>query len=148
MMRTGLRVRLLERRRDDRGITTLQVLIMFPIMVIVMFMAIQMALNYYAQEVAMAAAEEGVQVARVTGNPHDGAVAAIAYLQSHGGAFMPGDTHVNTTCSTPAGGPYTQICIEVTGQPMAVIGALANLTTIDQFASGAVERFIHTGSAP
>ena len=80
MMRTGraLRARLRGLRLDDdRGISTLEVLIMFPILVISMFMAIQVAMDYYAKEVALAAAEHGVQVGRLTGRTADARAATV-----------------------------------------------------------------------
>jgi len=131
------------RWRDDRGITTLQVLIMLPVMVVVMFMAIQEALNYYAQEVAMGAAEQGAEVARITGDPGKGVAAAIEYVQHRGGAFLPGTITIDTTGTTP-----TEIHIRVSGQPVTVIGALASTVTVDQVAKGPVERFTYNGSPP
>ena len=134
-----VRARLGKKWRNDRGIGTLQVLIMFPIVVIVINMAMQLAYDYYAKEVAMAAAEQGVQAARVTGNPADGVAAAKEYLHEHAGALLTNDTNIDTTGSTA-----TQIRITVTGNPPMLMSPLAlKAVQVSQTAIGSVEIWTH-----
>lgn len=144
-MRTsrGLRARLRGLRLDDRGISTLEVLIMFPILVISMFMAIQVAMDYYAKEVAFAAAERGVQVARMTGNPQDGKDAAWEYMHKHAGWLVTNDTGIDTSRSTA-----TTMIVTVKGTPVTVIGPLASIVTVVETSQGSIEQFTTMSSQP
>lgn len=146
MMRTGraLRARLRGLRLDDdRGISTLEVLIMFPILVISMFMAIQVAMDYYAKEVALAAAEHGVQVGRLTGRTADARAATVDYLHEHAGWLVTNDTNISTL-----GSSGTQIRVTVSGTPVKLISVLAGVVKVKQTATGAVEKFTYDPPQP
>src|SRR5260221_9534521 len=57
--------------RRDRGMVTLEILILFPALLgLVMFVA-QVALLYFAKQAALAAAEQGVRVAAADGTVAD-----------------------------------------------------------------------------
>lgn len=83
---TGTRRR--RRLRDERGSTSMQMVLLMPALFAVMFLALQAALYSYATTVAGAAAQEGARAASAYDNrstPGAGQAAAVAALsQSHG----------------------------------------------------------------
>ena len=55
------------RRRSQRGTTTLEAVLVFPVLLLLLMLIIQFALWYHATDVATAAAQDGVRAARVEG---------------------------------------------------------------------------------
>ena len=84
VMGIGRRCRLL----DERGSTSVQMVLLMPALFAVMFLALQAALYSYATTVAGAAAQDGARAASAYDNrstPGAGRAAAVAALtQSHG----------------------------------------------------------------
>jgi Flp pilus assembly protein TadG len=155
MMRTLRRCR--RTARSDSGITTLQVLIMFPVIAVVFGIAMQMALNYYAKQVALAAAQEGVNAVRFSGNPgltaadetqaeQTATAAANAYLAKHEGNMLTSPQLVNPVMTPPIPRVFatSQITVEITGQAISLFPLLS--TSVDQQSWGTVELF-YSGKA-
>jgi len=73
---------------DERGSTSMQMVLLMPALFAVMFLALQAALYSYAMTVAGAAAQDGARAASAYDNrntPSAGRAAAVAALsQSHG----------------------------------------------------------------
>ena len=137
--------------RSDGGITSLQVLIMFPIMAIIFGMAMQMALNYYAKQVALAAAQEGVNAVRFGGlagktdaDLSTEANAAVnAYLAKHGGSMLTGVTVIPKHLPPDDVITYTDhYVVRVRGQALSLLPLLAGsedqtvLASIESFTNG------------
>lgn len=69
------------RSLDDRGDTSLQMAIVFPFIIFLTIAVVQVSLWYYARNVALTAAREGVAAARVyESGPGAGAARAQAVL--------------------------------------------------------------------
>jgi len=85
------RSRLLGAVRDDSGMTTLEVAILFPAMLILVFGIAQTALWYMARTAALSAAQQGVNAGRTYGAaPGDGVSAAQDFLAAQVGDILTG----------------------------------------------------------
>lgn len=72
-------------RRSDRGLVTTELALLFPIVVIVVLLIVQVALWSHANAVAQAAAEHGAEVAAAFGaTADDGRTAATGFLDQAG----------------------------------------------------------------
>lgn len=75
----------MSRLRDERGMTTVQVAILFPAVLIWLMLIVQYGLWWHAKQVANAAAAEAVDAAQVQdGSAADGETAAASYLAQSG----------------------------------------------------------------
>jgi Flp pilus assembly protein TadG len=90
------------RLRDERGMTTIQVAILFPVVLLWLMLIVQYGLWWHAKQVANAAAAEAVAAAQVpTGTEADGDAAAHRFLDQSGN--------------------LTDVTVEVNRQPELVI---------------------------
>ena len=75
------------RGRGERGVATVQLVVLMPALFALMFTAMQAALIYHGRTVAIAAAEQGAQAAAAqSGTSGDGRAAATAFVAAAGGA--------------------------------------------------------------
>lgn len=118
----------------DRGSVTLEVAILFPVVLIILLTITQAALWFHARELALAAAQEGVRAGRVDGaTTATGIAGARTYITEHAARSLY-DTNVSATGSTE-----TDIHIVVTGRPPSLLPGLT--IHIRQQARGPRERF-------
>jgi Flp pilus assembly protein TadG len=66
--------------RPDRGAATLELVVLFPMLLLLIFGVIQGALFFHGRNVALAAAEQGVRAGRADGHSDP---AAVAVAQAH-----------------------------------------------------------------
>lgn len=103
----------------ERGSTSIQMVMLLPLMFTVMFLGLQGALYYYASNVAGLAAHEGASAASAyqkQANLGLGAAAASAALeQSHGSLE---NWHVDVTPTAEA------VTVTITGQSLSVLPGL------------------------
>lgn len=119
--------------RDERGMATLEMAILAPFILLITFSAVQAILYYHARNVAVAAAQVGVEAARtVNGSSADGKAAASGYLSTVGGSLLDGaNVSVNRGANT--------VTVRVTAPVPKVMPGLP-LKPIDALVAGAVER--------
>lgn len=72
------------RLRDETGSVGLQVVLLFPVLLLAIMAVVQVALVAHADHVAEAAAEEGARAARLSGDAEAGRVRAEAFLERAG----------------------------------------------------------------
>jgi len=120
------------RLRDERGMTTIQVAILFPVVLFWIMLIVQYGLWWHAKQVANAAAAEAVDAAQVSsGTARDGEDAAASYLAQSGNL----DDITITVSREP-----TTVTVEVHGDaPRLVPGMEWSVTARS---SAPVERFI------
>ena len=120
------------RFRDERGMTTIQVAILFPVVLFWIMLIVQYGLWWHAKQVANAAAAEAVDAAQVSsGTARDGEDAAASYLAQSGNL----DDITITVSREP-----TTVTVEVHGDaPRLVPGIEWSVTARS---SAPVERFI------
>ncbi|MDN3263949.1 pilus assembly protein [Streptomyces sp. CSDS2] len=126
------------RWRDDRGDTSIQIVIIFPFVLLATVAVIQASMWYYARQIALTAAREGVSAARAyQSSPADGAAQARSVLGRTAGDSLRG-------YSVSAGGDGQRVRVEVSGTALSIIPVLPGLH-VTQSASGPVERWTVPG---
>lgn len=133
--RTGL-------RRSERGSATLELAVLFPVVLLIIFITIQGALYFHARNVALAAAQEGVRVARAeNGTSEAGGNVARGFVEQAGGAGVIVGLRVTPTRSR------TTASVTVSGRALSAIPGMDGFR-ITQTAKGPVERFTSPGGGP
>src|SRR5947209_6104934 len=127
------------RPRADRGSASLEITVLFPVVLLLVFAVIQGGLYYHARNVALAAASDGLTAARArTGSGVEGRRAASSFLERAGGRDVLLDAQV---VAVRSGATAT---VTVSGQVMSLLPGLPGWS-ISQTASGPVERFTRVG---
>lgn len=120
-------------RRADRGSATLEITVLAPVLLLVVFTTIQVGLWSYARSLALGAAQEGVAVGRAYGSsPQSGQLRAEQFLTARAGDSLLG-SQVRTTFSA------TTLRVEVSGRALSVLPGVPGLP-VRQAAEGPVER--------
>ena len=124
----------------DRGSVTVELAIVFPVLLVIVTALIQYALWFHARSLALAAAQQGVTVARAYGSTVDaGRDSALAFVADHGA-----DTLLTpaATAVAPAAG---QVQVVVTGRSLSILPGVGGIA-VSQSAAGPVERFTTAGA--
>ena len=120
--------------RGERGSVTLEVSILAPVLLLVVFTIIQVGLWSYARSLALGAAQEGVAAGRAYGAPAEaGRARALSFLDATAGDSLVGS--VVTASATAA-----TLRVEVTGRALSVLPGVPGLP-VRQRAEGPIERF-------
>ena len=120
------------RWRDERGMTTIQVAILFPVVLFWIMLIVQYGLWWHAKQVANAAAAEAVDAAQISSaSARDGEDAAASYLAQSGNL----DNITVTVSREP-----TVVTVEVRGDAPQLVPGFAWSVTARSTAP--VERFI------
>ncbi|WP_369383255.1 TadE/TadG family type IV pilus assembly protein [Streptomyces sp. cg36] len=123
-----------QRWRDDRGDTSIQIAIVFPFVLLATLAVIQASMWYYARQIALTAAREGLTAARsYQSTPADGAAQARHVLERTAGDSLRG-------YSVAASSDGQRVRIRVSGTALSMIPGVPGLH-IRQSASGPVERW-------
>lgn len=125
--------------RDERGSFSLEIAVLFPVVLLLTFGVVQAALWFHARDVALSAAQNGVRAARAyNGSQGAGQQQASAFLTQAGGSG------VLKNAAVFASRGAQQATVTVTGQAPKVITLLPTLS-VTQTATGPVERFTTQG---
>ncbi|WP_275579419.1 TadE family protein [Streptomyces aureoverticillatus] len=125
--------------REDRGDASIQMAIIYPFVLLLAVAVIQASMWYYAREIALTAAREGLSEARsYKAGPGDGIQRAREVLDR-----TAGDSLLNSSVST-AGSTGQRIRIQVSGTAQSMLPGVPGLR-IAQSASGTVERWTVPG---
>lgn len=120
--------------RSDRGIVSAEVVIALPVVMLTVLACMQLCLLFFAQSVALAAAQQGVRAARADGASRTaGAGVAQRYAVQTAGGFL-------RSISASSGGDATTVRVTVRGQSLSLVPFLPSIQ-ISEEAAGAVERF-------
>jgi Flp pilus assembly protein TadG len=123
---------------DDRGDTSIQIAIVFPLVLLATIAVIQASLWYYARQIAVTAAREGAAAARAyQADPGDGVARARDVLERTAGDSLSG-------YSVSASSDGQRVRIQVAGTALSMIPGVAGLQ-VQQSASGAVEQWTVPG---
>lgn len=120
--------------RADRGSATLEIAVLAPVLLLVVFTIVQVGLWSYARSLALAAAQEGVAAGRGYLAPATAADrAARSFLDRSAG-----DSLLDREISTQA--TSTDVRVEVTGRSLSVLPGVPGMP-VRQGAQGPLERF-------
>lgn len=135
------------RGSEDSGTSAIELAILAPLLLVLIFGIIQIALWAYGRSVALQAAQEGVSQIRLIQpsdpNADQEVAAAVAdtasYASRLGGQGLLGPTVAPPVFDTPELGVPTKVTVSVTGH---VISLLPGWNfTVTRSASGELERF-------
>jgi Flp pilus assembly protein TadG len=127
----------------DRGAATLELVVLFPVLLLLIFGVIQGALFFHGRNVALAAAEQGVRAGRVDGHSDPAAVAAAQARQFLADTGELDNLTELVITPTVDGG---QVRVTVTARTVSLLPGLPG-PQVSQSAAGSLERFT-TGAAP
>ncbi|MEU7031474.1 TadE family protein [Streptomyces sp. NPDC046275] len=123
----------------DRGSAPLQVAIIFPVVILLIFAIVQGFTIAWAHNAVATAAREGVAAGRMyEASPQDGAAKARQAAADLGGNLLTG-VHVST-----AGSSTDRLRIRVEGQAVSLVPGLGGIT-VSSTASGPVEKWTTPG---
>ncbi|MFE2644428.1 TadE/TadG family type IV pilus assembly protein [Streptomyces nigra] len=123
---------------EDRGEASLQMAIVFPFVLLATIAVVQASLWYYARQIALTAAREGVTTARAyESTPAEGEARARDVLARTAGDSLSG-------YSVFVSSDGQRVRVEVSGTALSMIPGLPGLQ-ITQSASGPVERWTTAG---
>ncbi|MFF3991432.1 TadE/TadG family type IV pilus assembly protein [Streptomyces sp. NPDC001797] len=126
------------RWREDRGDTSIQMAIVFPFVLLATIAVIQASMWYYARQIALTAAREGLTAARAyQAGPADGAAQARSVLGRTAGDSLRGYSVAASTTGQ-------RVHVQVSGTALSMIPGVPGLT-ITQSASGPAERWTVPG---
>ncbi len=121
---------LAQRDARDRGAVSLEMLIVFPAVLLIILMVVHVGLWWHARNVAMSAAQLGVESARVRGASAGTGTAEAREFLSRAGRSISG--------TSVSGSKGATVTIRVTGYVDTMIPGLK--LKIDQHADAAAER--------
>ncbi|MGW4652339.1 TadE family protein [Kitasatospora sp. NPDC004289] len=128
-------------RRGDRGALSIELALVFPIALFLVFLVVQAALYWYAGQAALTAAREGAEAGRAQGAASDsGARRAGDFLTRVGDLAERVDVKTDTSDATT----YR---ISVTVRPLAVVPGFDRLL-ITRRISAPREKFVPQGGRP
>ncbi len=123
----------------DRGSATLELVIAFPTVLLLIFSLVQASLYYYARNLALAAAQEGVRAARAeSADVPDGIARARSFLTTTAGDSL-------LSPSINAAATPTEVRVRVSGRSLSVLPGVPG-PVVRQEASGPKERFTNTST--
>ncbi len=120
--------------RNERGSVTLEVSVLAPVLLLVVFTIIQVGLWSYARSLALGAAQEGAAAGRAYTAPAGAGVARAEQFL----AATAGDSLVDA--SVAAHVEAAELHVEVTGRSLSVLPGVPGLP-VRQSAQGPLERF-------
>ncbi|MEW2471079.1 TadE family protein [Streptomyces sp. NPDC046994] len=128
-----------QRQRDDRGDASIQMAIIFPFVLLATVAVVQASMWFYARQIALTAAREGLTAARAyQSSSADGAAQARDVLERTAGDSLRG-----YSVSVSSSGQRVQV--QVTGTAQSMIPGVSGLH-VSQSASGPQERWVNPGS--
>lgn len=135
----GTRLRRAHRAPAERGAATLEIVILFPVVLLITFGVIEGALWYHARNIALAAAQEGAEVASAADSSLGAGAARAAEF-----AATAGSDGMLTNVSIGSSGGAEQVTITVSGNSLSLFPGWGGMR-ISQTASAPVERFTTPG---
>ncbi|WP_276319523.1 TadE/TadG family type IV pilus assembly protein [Cellulomonas endophytica] len=125
---------------SQEGSASLELVILFPVLLLLVTALVQYGLWFHARSIALAAAHEGLAAARAyTATADAGLTDAATFAAQVGNGTL---TDVEITVTTPATG---QVRVQVTGRALPVLPGTTGLP-ITQSAEGPRESFTTSGA--
>lgn len=131
------RTALSQRCRRDSGVATLELVVLFPALLLLIFGVIQGALFFHGRNVAMAAAEQGVRAARLDNQPNR---TGTAEQQARQFLLDTGQIDNLSGLRIAAAVDGDQVRVTVTARTISLLPGLPG-PRISQSAAGSIERF-------
>jgi Flp pilus assembly protein TadG len=127
----------------DDGVATLELTVLFPVVLLILFGVIQGALYFHGRNVALAAAEQGVRAARADGQTNRAGTAADQARQFL--AEVGELDNLTGLAITPSVGADT-VRVTVSARTVSLLPGVPG-PLVSQTASGPIERFSNGGDS-
>jgi Flp pilus assembly protein TadG len=133
-------------RRDERGVSALELAFLAPGLLLLIFFGIQGALYFYGRNVAIQSAREGVAQLRLAQDQatYDSINTDVANNTERFAASIGHEALIGPSASPAYDDQAARVRMTVTGDVITLVPGLH--LTVTEFAEGPVERF--EGSAP
>lgn len=126
------------RRRSEDGASALELVIVFPAVLLIFLIVIQTGAYFYARSLALSAAQSGVDKVRTTdGSVGEGNREAKSFTSRSGGNML-------KSVTVRATRDQTQASVTVRGQSLSLVPGIKGLK-VEQTATQPVERFTQRG---
>ncbi|MEV4623033.1 TadE/TadG family type IV pilus assembly protein [Asanoa sp. NPDC049573] len=122
-----------DRSGSDRGASPVELAIVAPLIILLLFLAIQIASVFLARSAALSAAQEAVSAQRAYQAPPGAGIAKGKEFLEHTGGWL------SATAVSEAPAEADEVAFTVTGQALSVIPGVR--FRVSQTAHGTVERF-------
>jgi Flp pilus assembly protein TadG len=124
-------------RHDDAGVATLELVVIFPVLLLVLFGVFQGALYFHGRNVLLAAAEQGVRAARLDSQPDR---AATAVQQARQFLSDTGELKNLTGLTITPVVDGAQVRLTITARTVSLLPGVPG-PQVSQTAAGSIERF-------
>lgn len=134
-LKRALRARLDSARSEhDRGFSTLEAVVVIPVVVIITMLVVQYVMLWHARNVTEAAAQDALRIARgYEAAAADGQAAGTEYLHNAAGKLLE-----NFTVTVNRGATTVSVHVHGTVSSVLPFGTY----TVDEYASGPVEKYV------
>ncbi|CAM3067092.1 TadE family protein [Actinomyces slackii] len=112
----------LRRLREEAGASSVELLVFFPLLMLIVLMTVQVALSWYGNEVARTTAREVARQVRGGDSPAVAQVEGVAYARRVGGGALQ-DVVVDVTVRGQ------EVSVEVSGESMDIVAGFAPRVT-------------------
>jgi len=124
------------RRSDERGASSVELVLYTPLLMFAIFLVVQFAMVYLGNNAASAVAREAARVARTTGSAQQAHEAGVQYAQNIGKGVLE-DYDVTVTM---VGDDRVRVTVTGHAQEISPVG----VPTVSQTVEGPLERFVET----
>ena len=124
-------------RRSDAGVATLELVVIFPVLLLLLFGIFQGALYFHGRNVLLAAAEQGVRAARLDAQPDR---AATAVQQARQFLLDTGELKNLSGLTITPTVDASQVRITLTARTVSLLPGVPG-PQVSQTAAGSIERF-------
>lgn len=125
------------RRRNERGASTVELALYMPLLLFVIFLAVQFALVYLGNQAASAVARETARVARTSDDDAKAHAAGERYAANIGGGILEG-YHIDIKRTGP-----DEVTVTVTGHAQEI--SPFGVPEVSQTVVGPIEHFVGEG---
>lgn len=125
------------RRRDERGVSSVELVLYTPLLMFAIFLVVQFAMVYLGNNAASAVAREAARVARTTGDPGQAHQAGVQYAANIGKGVLE-DYDVKVTMLD--NGERVRVTVTGHAQEISPVG----VPLVSQTVEGPIERFVES----
>lgn len=108
----------LRRLREETGASSVELLVFFPLLMLIVLMTVQVALSWYGNEVALTTARQVAREVRSGGDAAQAEIDGAAYARRVGGAALT-DVEVGVVVRDE------EVVVEVSGEAMDIVAGFA-----------------------
>ena len=125
------------RRRDERGVSSVELVLYTPLLMFAIFLVVQFTMVYLGNSAASAVAREAARVARTTGDPGQAHQAGVQYAANIGKGVL---EDYDVTVTMFDNGDRVRVTVTGHAQEISPVG----VPLVSQTVEGPVEQFVES----